>query len=83
MRLVKVFDTSTMPESFFEDGHNLFDFIDMIKDEHTRHTVGAFVKEASGKVGYSQKDVTFCAELDAWLIENGATEGEEILIYHG
>lgn len=84
MKLVKVFDTSSMPEAFFEDGSNLFDMVEIITDEHTRYTVGAFVKEAGPlMVGFDKNNVMFCMALDVWLIQNGALDGEEILIYHG
>lgn len=83
MNLIKVFETSSMPDDFFGEGRNVFDTIDIVSDGYTPYLVGAFVKEALGKEDYSQEDISICGKLDQWLIDNGASSGEKVLVYHG
>jgi len=76
MKTMKVFPTAEVDEI-------VFDYISILNFKNARYWsyhIGDFVKEAEGEKGYNQEDVAKSKIADDWFIENGAQDGEVILL---
>ena len=85
MKLLKAFGTANMPKELF---NWLWMNESIRRDGFQAYTVGQYIGEYEAasqedKEEYGQHDIDTARKVDAWLIADGATAGELILIAHG
>ena len=74
-KLIKVFQTSTFPDHLFQ---LLYKCGWIVKDGYHTYEIGFWYEDIKGG------DIaTMVKEFDEWLIKNGASVGETIIIEHG